>query len=237
MGRDVDALEVIERGIESASKNNNSELLADMLRHNSLIKEKSSLFDESLKVVEEALGILEKGNGAILILQLAVAKLRLLRKLRRDNERRSFTKEILAMITPEVIQSLLKLPTLLREATAELGNTDDRLMQKTIETIGIDAGNDEQKDLIADVLVDWDAKIKESNEPTSLSDYARLGKDAANQKGWRKWVDDNEGANLDKFIKQSLRRFELTTDLRDSLMDTFKTTVDQSIIGKFKDKI
>jgi tetratricopeptide (TPR) repeat protein len=237
LGRDEEALELARRAIDSATQANDHRLVAEMLRHSSLIHEKLGALEEALHDAREAFTILQHANDPIAYLQITVAILRLFRKLGRDEERAPLARVAIRRLTPELLQRLRKYPALLRESVAELGSMDLSLLRRGIEAVGVEVISDRQKDLLAGSLAQWNDRTHQSNMPGTLDEYVGLPETKADEIDWRQWVETNTGRDLNQHVSRSLRKFDVASETREALAENFRTTVDESIIGKFGRKL
>jgi len=141
-----EALRVARSGVEAASNAGAIDMALDLLLKMVVIEETRARLDQSDKLLDEADTVAAHSQNETLRLRVKVTRLRVHRQLRPEarEERAALRRDVLAILTDEMLHKLKSHPVLLREVAAEVGKEDARIAAAAIETLGVEVTTDAQ---------------------------------------------------------------------------------------------
>jgi tetratricopeptide (TPR) repeat protein len=140
LGRDDEALKLVERALKASNNVQAPSHVHALLLQQAALLERAERFEDALSSVEQAIQIAKALPDETLVFAAGVTRLRLLRKLNRDDQIRTSRERLIDRLKQEDIQSALKeRPALLREAAAELGRYQPGLILQAANYLALDS--------------------------------------------------------------------------------------------------
>jgi len=167
-----EALRVARSGVEAASEAGAIDMALDLLLKMVVIEETRARLDQADKLLDEAETVATFSQQEVLRLRVRVTRLRIQRQLRPEarDERAALRRDVLAILTDEMLHKLRSHPVLLREVAAELGKKDARITAAAIETLGAEVTTDAQARALGQALTTLNsAQVTEKDSDPTLS--------------------------------------------------------------------
>ena len=163
LGQSEAALQVARAGIDATSKAGAIDMTLELLLQMVVIEEGMADNESAARLLAEASTVAGHSSDEMLRFRVAVTGLRLHRKRHPDDveEMATLRRDVLSGLTDDLLRAIRAQPVLLREAAAELGEEDPRIVSAAIEALGVNVATDEQAEALGNAIVNL------SNAPPS----------------------------------------------------------------------
>lgn len=224
LGRFDEALGVARMGVEALSSAGAIDMALDLLLKMVVIEETCFHFDQAEKLLDEVDAVATHSQNEILRLRAVVTRLRVQRQLRPEarEERAALRREVLPILSDQMLHKLRTYPVLLREVAAELGKEDARIATVAIQTLGMEVATDAQAKALGRAV-------------TTLKNYAQASENAADP-ALTRIVEQIQTTNFDPDVIRKWVTQKLTTVETKKFSRTLGTAEPRSpILGDFRE--
>lgn len=223
---------VAQRGLDSAIDAGDHALEIEMQRQLSLSHEGLGQFERALEDINAAdVSLVQKSaDDAIPMLQVAVVKIRLLRKMGLELEQKALVEQISQLVIDE-LNHIASHPALFRELVAELGGDDLDILKTGIESVGVEVLSDEHAGNLAKTMAHWDSRVASTNSTSTISRSAKIDEEVASTDQWKEWIQKNTGSRLDRTVTNALNKFTIDKVDQTALAEHFQSAVETILLG------
>jgi cellulose synthase operon protein C len=178
LGRLDEALDVLQRALAAAAPSN---LVVTLLLRRAAIEERQMRMEEALRTCEQALAVAERINTPASVFSALLICARLFRKINDTDRFQATVGRIGTMLDdPAVRQALTSQSALLRDAAAELGEYEPRLLLAALERFGLERRDIDEKTfpVLTGILKDAAPQLLQP-APNASSQVGRYGSEIA----------------------------------------------------------
>ena len=238
LGRFRPAREVAERGVAASARAGAPALQRDLLMQVGLILETEGDAAAALPQVQAAMHVPGDRLEPMEALRLALAELRLLRKIgpQRDRDRQEAVGRALGLLTPELQDDLNQHPALLREVVAELGPAKPDLLNQALEVLGLESADEAATQGIANALSGWDEKLSVERGGATSEIAQRAGlKGVPKRDLWQSFVFNSGTRELSSNILNWRAEMRPDPEVDQSLIDFYRSGVEAALLPRRSD--
>ena len=237
LGRPDAALQIARSGVTAASKAGAIDMALELLLQMVVIQEGKGDNDSAARLFTEANAVAAYSSDELLRFRAKVTELRLLRKLNPDavTEMVTLRHDALGELTEDLLRMIRTQPVLLREAAAELGDEDPRIVSAAIETLGMEASSDEQAEALGNAIVTLGRASRSKASLKTFDEGSRQFQDTGlDADAIRNWAAGTVTGRDVRTLASSLAKAEPGNEILRDFRDYFRAAEPNPLVELFR---